>query len=730
MPPLDLSTLNERQLQAVQHPGGALLIFAGAGSGKTRVITYRIAKLISEGVYPTSILAVTFTNKAAREMRDRIESLIGEMAKGLWMGTFHSICGRMLRENGRHIGIERNFVIYDDDDQLSIIKNILKQLRIDDKSIVPRRVLNEISRAKERLIEPEQYEEEVGGTIARIYNHYQARLRQANALDFDDMLLYTVRMLKQRQDVLDHYAGKFRHVLVDEFQDVNFAQYTLVRMLSSAHGNITVVGDDDQSIYAWRGADVQLIHKFAREYPNATTIKLEQNYRSTKRILAAANAVIRHNVDRASKELYTNNPEGPPVRLIERGDYQDEALFIADAISSAVRAAKRKYGDFAVLYRTNAQSRAFEEGFMMMRIPHVLIGGMRFYERKEIKDLIAYMRVAANPDDDVSLRRAINEPSRGIGPGTLQKAQDFAEGKPLWSAFSDTRFIFSLPKKAAAAISEFVDTIKNAAEIAQKEMRAEPVLIRLMNDSGYLEMLRAERSEEANSRLDNLQELVNVAIQHDVRAEEPGLLPFLQEIALFSDQDQLDEVSETEGKVTLMTVHTAKGLEFPAVFIVGLEEGVFPHSRSLTSDSEIAEERRLCYVAMTRAREELTLTYAARRTTYGQSNFNPPSRFLSALPHDIVVREESTLPRSPRDVPRVTTTRNGPYQISTPTRPLRSPDWKPPFEPGQQVKHGKFGVGVVVSCMPTTGDCEVTVVFPGEAGTKKLMANIAKLEAV
>jgi DNA helicase-2/ATP-dependent DNA helicase PcrA len=730
MPPLDLSTLNERQLQAVQHPGGALLVFAGAGSGKTRVITYRIARLVSEGIYPTSILAVTFTNKTAREMRDRIEGLIGEMAKGLWMGTFHSICGRMLRENGRHIGIERNFVIYDDDDQLSVIKNILKQLRIDDKSLVPRRVLNEISRAKERLIEPEKFAEEVGGVISKIYTHYQARLRQANALDFDDMLLYTVRMLRERPDVLEHYAGKFRHVLVDEFQDVNHAQYTLVQMLSSVHGNITVVGDDDQSIYAWRGADVQLIHKFAREYPNATTIKLEQNYRSTKRILAAANAVIRHNVDRASKELYTENPEGAHVRLIERGDYQDEALFVADAISSAVRAGKRKYADFAVLYRTNAQSRAFEEGFMMMRIPHALIGGIRFYERKEIKDLIAYMRLAANPDDDVSLRRVINEPARGIGPGTLQKAQDFAEGQPLWNAFSDTRFIFSLPKKAAASVSEFVDTIKNAAELAQKEMRAEPVLIRLMNDSGYLDMLRAERSEEANSRLDNLQELVNVAIQHDVTSDEPGLLSFLQEIALFSDQDQLDEESQAEGKVTLMTAHTAKGLEFPAVFIVGLEEGVFPHSRSLTSDSEIAEERRLCYVAMTRAREELTLTYAARRTTYGQSNFNPPSRFLSALPHDIVVREESTLPRSPRDLPRITTTRNGPYQVSTPTRPLRSPDWKPPFEPGQQVKHGKFGIGVVVSCMPTTGDCEVTVMFPGEVGTKKLMANIAKLEAV
>lgn len=729
MPPLDMSTLNDRQAQAVMHPGGPLLIFAGAGSGKTRVITYRIARLIETGVQPSSILAVTFTNKAAREMRDRIDSLIGEMSRGLWMGTFHSISGRMLRENGRHIGIDRNFVIYDDDDQISIIKNILKQLKIDDKSLVPRRVLNEISRAKEKLVEPEKFEDEVGGTISRIYTHYQARLRQANALDFDDMLLYAVRMLRERPDVLENYAGRFQHVLVDEFQDVNHAQYELVRLLSSKHGNITVVGDDDQSIYAWRGADVQLIHKFARSFANATTIKLEQNYRSTKRILAAANAVIKHNFDRAEKELYTDNAIGVAVRVVEKGTEQDEAMFVADAIASTVRSGGRKYVDYAVLYRTNAQSRVFEEAFMMMRIPHALIGGQRFYERKEVKDLVAYMRLAANPEDDVSLRRVINEPSRGIGATTLQKAQDFSEGKPLWSAFSDTRFVFGLPKRTTAAITEFVDTIRNAAEIVQKEPRTEPVLIRLLNDSGYLDMLRAERSEEANSRLDNLQELVNVAIQHDSTAEEPGLLPFLQEIALFSDQDQIEDAPKAEGKVTLMTAHTAKGLEFQAVFIVGLEEGVFPHSRSMTSDTEIAEERRLCYVAMTRAREELTLSYAARRTTFGQSNFNPVSRFLQALPQDVIVREESMV-RSQRDLPTVTSTRNGPYRVITPSRPLRSPDWKAPFEAGQQVRHGKFGIGVVVSCVPTSGDCEVTVAFPGVIGVKRLMANIAKLETV
>jgi DNA helicase-2/ATP-dependent DNA helicase PcrA len=727
MPRVDLSSLNEQQARAVTHRGGPLLIFAGAGSGKTRVITYRIAHLIESGVWPSSILAVTFTNKAAREMRERIDGLIGDDAKGLWMGTFHSICGRMLRENGRHIGIDRNFVIYDDDDQVSIVRRILKDLRVDDKSLSPRRVLNEISRAKEKLVEPEQFANEAGGIVSKVYTRYQSSLRQANALDFDDMLLYAVRMLRQREDILEHYAEKFRHVLVDEFQDVNHAQYELVRLLSSRHNNITVVGDDDQSIYAWRGADVQLIHKFAREYNGSQTVKLEQNYRSTKRILSAANAVIRHNPGRAAKELFTDNPQGSPIRIVEKGTEQDEAMFVADAIASAVQKDNRAYADFAVLYRTNAQSRVFEEAFMMMRIPHVLIGGMRFYERKEVKDMIAYMRLAANPEDDVSIRRVINEPSRGIGATTLQKAQEYADGKPLWSAFSDNAFIFSLPKRTAAAVSEFVDTIGNAGEIARREEHAEPVLIRLMNDSGYLDMLRAERSEEANSRLDNLQELVNVAIQHDATADEPGLLPFLQEIALFSDQDQLEDAPKSEGKVTLMTAHTAKGLEFPVVFIVGLEEGVFPHSRSMTSDTEIAEERRLCYVAMTRARESLTLSYAARRTTFGQSNFNPVSRFLQALPHDVVVRDESTI-RSHRDLPSMSNTRNGPYRVATPSRQLRSPDWKAPFEAGQQVRHGKFGVGVVVSCLPTAGDCEVTVAFPGVIGIKRLMANIAKLE--
>ena len=388
--PLDLDSLNEQQLEAVTQPGGALLIFAGAGSGKTRVITHRIARLIESGVRPSEILAVTFTNKAAREMRERIESLVGDRARYLWMGTFHSVCGRMLRENGRAIGIDRNFVIYDDSDQLSIVRQILKARAIDDKAITPRGVLNEISRAKERLIEPERYAQASAGFFQRIvgevYPDYQGSLRKANALDFDDMLLFSVRLLRERQEVCEYYQAKFAHILVDEFQDVNHAQYELIRILAKGHGNVTVVGDDDQSIYAWRGADVSLIHRFSGEFPGAKTIKLERNYRSTKRILAAAHAVVKHNRSRASKELWTENDEGSPVSITETGTEQDEAMLVADTILQATRTGKRKFADFVILYRTNAQSRVIEEAFLMMRIPHVLIGGQRFYERKEIKD--------------------------------------------------------------------------------------------------------------------------------------------------------------------------------------------------------------------------------------------------------------------------------------------------------------------------------------------------------
>jgi DNA helicase-2/ATP-dependent DNA helicase PcrA len=741
--PIQLESLNEQQLEAVKHPGGALLVFAGAGSGKTRVITYRIAHFIQSGLRPGRVLAVTFTNKAAREMRERIEELVGDRARTLWMGTFHSVCGRMLREHGRSIGIDRNFVIYDDADQLSLVRDIIRKRHLDDRAVTPRGVLNEISRAKERLADPERYARAAAGffenIVAELYPVYQEQLRKNNALDFDDMLAYAVRMLREREDVREAYQDRFEQILVDEFQDVNHAQYELIRILAGKHGNVTIVGDDDQSIYAWRGADVSLIHKFSGEFPGARVIKLERNYRSTKRILAAAHEVVKHNRGRADKQLWTENPDGPPITITELGTEQDEAMLVADTIAAAVRAGRRKWSDYAILYRANAQSRVLEEAFLMMRIPHVLIGGQRFYERKEIKDMVAYLRLAANPQDDVSLKRVINEPARGIGATTIQKLQDHAGESSLWAAATDPDFLGQLAKRTALSIVAFTDAIQSARQVAGlaeqsgDATKTEPVLRHLLVASGYMDALRAERSEEANGRLDNLQELVNVAAQHDNTSEEPGLFGFLQEIALLSDQDEVEEQRPDDGggKVTLMTGHTAKGLEFPVVFVVGLEEGVFPHSRSMGSDTEIEEERRLCYVAMTRAREELHMTYAARRTTYGQANFNPRSRFLDAIPYEITASlRESTGPRTARALTEVTPTRNGPYRIEPPKRELQSPEWKSPFTVGQQVRHPKFGTGVVLACLPTRGDCEVTVAFPGVTGVKKLMAGIAKLEVV
>lgn len=719
---LDLGSLNPQQRRAVEHPQGPLLVFAGAGSGKTRVITYRIAKLISSGLSPGSILAVTFTNKAAREMRVRIEHLVGPRSRAIWMGTFHSVCGRMLRESGRMIGLSPNFVIFDDADQLSLIKTILKERGVDDRSVNPRAIRNEISRAKERLISAERYESLGGGFIERIvadvYPIYADRLQRNNALDFDDMLSFAVRLLKERPEALEKYQARFRHVLVDEFQDVNQAQYELVRHLVQEHRNITIVGDDDQSIYAWRGADVEFILKFASEFEKATVIKLEENYRSTKNILRVANAVIEKNRGRAPKRLWTDNPEGTPVTVTELGTEQDEAAAIAERIMSDVRGGTRNYGDFAILYRTNAQSRAIEDSFVRWRIPYILIGAQRFYERKEIKDMIAYLRLAANPSDDIAFKRIINSPARGIGATTVKRIEEMAGSRPMFLQVQDEEFCRELRPQTRASIRTFVRAILDARSLVGTSS-TEQILRSLLVGTGYMDALRAEKTEEASGRLENLQELVNVAVQHDTLSDEPGLNSFLQEVALLSDAD---EITEEKGVVTLMTAHTAKGLEFPVVFLGGMEEGLFPHSRSMTSDKQIEEERRLCYVAMTRAREELHVTFAARRATYGQPVFNSPSRFLSAIPEAEVssLREAPELSAGVR--PR------GPASYEPQVRVLKKPDWRAPFEVGQQVRHEKFGTGVVVSCFPVRDDCEVTVAFPGVIGVKRLLQSVARLD--
>ena len=730
---LDLDALNPEQREAVEHPGGPLLIFAGAGSGKTRVITYRIARLLQKGVPASRILAVTFTNKAAREMRSRVEELVGDAAKAMWIGTFHSLCARILRIDGKAIGLDPNFVIYDDTDQLSLIREVFKAKNIDEKSIQPRGVLNEISTAKEKLLTPEKYADKATGFFERIaadvYKSYNTLLHKANALDFDDILYYANRLFEQRADVLDKYQSRFMHVLVDEYQDVNFAQYNIVHMLAGLHKNVVVVGDDDQSIYAWRGADVSLILKFGSDYPDAKIVKLERNYRSTKTILSAANEVIKQNRARAHKQLWTENEQGVPITLTQVGTEHDEGMLVADRILKDTRTGRRNYGDFAVLYRTNAQSRVMEEAFLTMRIPHILVGGQRFYERKEIKDMLAYLRLTWNPRDDVSLRRSINVPPRGVGATSLASIEKWAteHDVQMWTAILDQEVQHGLPKKAASSLRAFASSLQEAQELSEAGP-VTPVLRCLLNGSGYVDMLKAEHSQEALGRLENLQELLNVTAEYDATSDEPSLGGFLESVSLVADVDSLTVEGDA---VTLMTLHSAKGLEFPVVFLTGLEEGVFPHSRSLNTDSEVEEERRLCYVGMTRAREELHLVHAHRRSVYGTPNFNRRSRFLDDIPLNLL----DTLNVGGYEAPAVRSVsqeRSGTYTVTEPKKveAPRAPLWKPPFEIGDRVRHVKFGMGVVVSCNPIKDDVEVTVAFPGVVGVKKLVQKFAKLEKV
>lgn len=731
---LHLDSLNPEQLEAVTYPAGPLLIFAGAGSGKTRVITTRIARLLNDGVPPYRILAVTFTNKAAREMMERIEKLAGNKAQGMWIGTFHSICARILRMEGTAIGLDRNFVIYDDGDQLSLIKDILKQRNIDDKSIQPRAVLSEISSAKEKLQAPEKYEARAAGffeqTVAGIYKAYNQALQRANALDFDDILFFANRLFEQRKEVLEKYQERFLHVLVDEYQDVNLAQYNIVHMIAEKHRNIVVVGDDDQSIYAWRGADVSLILRFGSDYPDAKIVKLERNYRSTQTILTAANEVIRKNRSRADKRLWTDNGEGAPITLTMSGTETEEAMNIAAQILADVRRGRRTYRDFAVLYRTNAQSRVVEEAFLTNRIPHILIGGQRFYERKEIKDMLAYLRLIHNPRDDISFKRIVNVPTRGIGNSAVSLMEDFVSrsGLTFFDAANDQGVQVSMQKKAASSLGVFCDAVREAQELAEQGPIT-PVLRSILNQSGYLDALKQEHSDDSIARLENLQELLNVTHQYDETADEPNLGEFLESVALVADVDNLVEGGDA---VTLMTLHSAKGLEFPVVFLAGLEEGVFPHSRSLYSDTELEEERRLAYVGMTRAREELHLSHAHRRSLYGMPNFNARSRFVDDIPPMILdIRGDNGYTFNPTPPVRsVTQQRTGTYTITEPPAPKPERNYKPLFEVGERVKHAKFGIGVVIACNPIKDDSEVTVAFPGVTGVKKLVQKLAKLEKI
>jgi DNA helicase-2/ATP-dependent DNA helicase PcrA len=726
-----LTTLNEPQREAVLHSSGPLLIFAGAGSGKTNVLTRRIAYLIRElHVRPYNILAVTFTNKAAREMKERITYLVGETAcRDLWAGTFHSLCARILRERGKEIGLSSSFVIYDTSDQLAVVKEALKERNIDDKQFHPRAVLSQISKAKEELLTPHDVSRDAASNpflkvVARIYKAYEETLALANALDFDDLIMKTVVLLKESETAREHYQNRFIYVHCDEFQDTNESQYQLLSLLSAKHRNLCVVGDDDQSIYAFRGANVQIILNFERDFPDAKTVKLEQNYRSTRTILDAAYNVVKNNKGRAEKRLWTENVEGEHITLIEAQNEIEEAVAVATVIGDQVGADKRTYQDFAVLYRTN------EEQLINYRIPYKLIGGVRFYERKEIKDLLSYLRVCVNPYDSVSMRRIINTPARSIGISTIERANGFAHQYEIafWDALRRSSEMDIAPR-ARKSIFEFVSMIGYFISKID-ELSVSELLQQIIDTTGYIDEMKKESPYEIDSRKENIGELISVAKEFELAAEteeDRTLSKFLENVSLVADVDQLDGNTPS---VTLMTLHSAKGLEFPVVLLVGLEEGIFPSSRSFDDQQDLEEERRLCYVGITRAKEELYLAYAGSRMLYGNVQRNPISRFISEIPMSLYIARSTRPAKLERYAPTFTETSRRPLSVMAPSwadiaKPVTklSETAAPPlgYKLGDKVLHGMT---------PDGDDTQVTVAYPAPVGIKKLMASFAKLEKI
>ncbi len=714
-----LGALNKQQLEAVKHVHGSTLVVAGAGSGKTRVITHRIGYLIEAcDVKPWKILAVTFTNKAASAIKNRLATMIGENANRVWAGTFHSTAAKILRKHGDAIDINRDFTIFDDSDQMVLINECISELRLPDKKYHPRTVLSKISTAKEQLITPEEFPEvfnveKTDTGVGRVYTLYQKKLKENSGLDFDDLIFNAVTLLRKRPDVLEYYHDHFHHILVDEFQDINLSQYTLVKLLAAGHNNICCVGDDDQSIYSWRGADVGLILRFEQDYPNTKIIKLEQNYRSTKTILEAAHEVVSQNKARRDKKLWTENLEGQAIEIFEAANEHDEAIHVANVILDRVAAESRRYSDFVVLYRTNAQSRVLEEAFMNYRVPYQLIGALRFYERKEIKDALAYLRLASNPYESISLKRVINVPPRGVGPGTMEKIDLYAEtrGKFLWDALRSIDLIPDISRKAEREIKAFVQLIEHLHE-RREDYPVQRLVQDALENSGYLLHIRSDKSMDAQSRMENLKEFVSVAEEFDKSSEDRSVRAFLEQVALIAD---IDTYEESGNSVTLMTLHAAKGLEYPIVFIVGMEEGIFPHLRSIGEPAELEEERRLCYVGMTRAMEELHFVHARLRSFVGETKRRDRSRFLREVPRQLLTsRAVST--------PSATTT------WKRPVRPTRSVPAST-FRPGERVHHQKFGQGIVLNSTGVDDEEQVTVAFDGH-GLKKLLLCYAKLERV
>ncbi|OPG89820.1 DNA helicase PcrA [Bacillus spizizenii] len=729
-----LSGLNPVQQEAVKTTDGPLLLMAGAGSGKTRVLTHRIAYLMAEKhVAPWNILAITFTNKAAREMKERVESILGPGADDIWISTFHSMCVRILRRDIDRIGINRNFSILDTADQLSVIKGILKERNLDPKKFDPRSILGTISSAKNELTEPEEFSKVAGGyydqVVSDVYTDYQKKLLKNQSLDFDDLIMTTIKLFDRVPEVLEFYQRKFQYIHVDEYQDTNRAQYMLVKQLAERFQNLCVVGDSDQSIYRWRGADIANILSFEKDYPNASVILLEQNYRSTKRILRAANEVIKNNSNRKPKNLWTENDEGIKISYY-RGDNEfGEGQFVAGKIHQLHSSGKRKLSDIAILYRTNAQSRVIEETLLKAGLNYNIVGGTKFYDRKEIKDILAYLRLVSNPDDDISFTRIVNVPKRGVGATSLEKIASYAalNGLSFFQAIQQVDFI-GVSAKAANALDSFRQMIENLTNM-QDYLSITELTEEILDKTEYREMLKAEKSIEAQSRLENIDEFLSVTKNFEQKSEDKTLVAFLTDLALIADIDQLDQKEEESGgkdAITLMTLHAAKGLEFPVVFLMGLEEGVFPHSRSLMEEAEMEEERRLAYVGITRAEQELYLTNAKMRTLFGRTNMNPESRFIAEIPDDLLEnlneKKETRAPSARKMQPR-----RGPasrpvsYASKTGGDTLN-------WAVGDKAGHKKWGAGTVVSVKGEGEGTELDIAFPSPVGVKRLLAAFAPIE--
>lgn len=750
--------LNPAQAQAVAHINGPLLIMAGAGSGKTKVLTCKIANLLDNGISPYNILAITFTNKAATEMRERVDRMIGEKAKYVWLSTFHSFCAKFLRFEIEALGMyKKNFVIYDTQDAQTLIKNCLKELNLDEKQYSPYAVQSAISNAKNMMMTPTDFANNASDFFARkiseIYNMYQANLVENNALDFDDLLMLAVKVLQEHEDIRQKYQERFKYILVDEYQDTNGAQYQLTSLLAGMYRNLCVVGDADQSIYGWRGADIRNIMDFEKDYPEATVIKLEQNYRSTKTILNAANMVIEHNIDRKPKKLWTDNPQGEKIIHYTASDERDEAKFITEEAIKQKTLFNVSYGDMAVLYRTNAQSRALEEGFMRAGVPYTMVGGLKFYDRKEIKDILAYLRLIYNPEDTISLKRIINVPKRSLGAVTIDKLAQFAEmyNMTLFDAISAPETAPITPK-AKQSLSNFAEFIIEMINLST-ELSVHDLIEKVMDKSGYKADLEKENTVENQTRIENIKELLSVAKDFEKTTDEPTLENFLSTVSLVSDIDNADIEDD---RVTLMTMHSAKGLEFPVVFLAGMEEGLFPHSRTLMNETEIEEERRTCYVGITRAERKLYITNAKDRMLFGRAVSYEPSRFISEIPSQYLEEREAKIKPLFGTSSSMGTSYNHfgnqysttKYNNSTASKPnllggslfdkakttkpagnVIRPDLSIKWKVGDKAKHNKWGIGTIVSVKGSGEEVELKIAFPGQ-GIKALMQKYAPISKV